>query len=62
MNTVKRRKLEYLWHIMRNDTNYKILKSILQGERTRRKKDIKVQEPEYMVFAKTTAVLSRARS
>jgi hypothetical protein len=29
MNTVKRRKLE---HIMRNDTKFKLLNSILQGK------------------------------
>jgi hypothetical protein len=32
MNTVKRRKLEYLGHIMRNDTKYKLLESIPQGK------------------------------
>jgi len=30
METIKRRKLEYLGHIMRNDNKYKLLKSILQ--------------------------------
>uniref|UniRef100_A0A8D8YAJ6 Uncharacterized protein n=1 Tax=Cacopsylla melanoneura TaxID=428564 RepID=A0A8D8YAJ6_9HEMI len=30
--TVKRRKLEYLGHIMRNETKYKLLKCILQGK------------------------------
>jgi ribosomal 50S subunit-associated protein YjgA (DUF615 family) len=34
--TVKRRKLEYLGHLMRNDTKCKSLKSILK---TRNKKD-----------------------
>jgi hypothetical protein len=32
MNMVKRRKLEYLRHILRNDTKYKLLKFILQGK------------------------------
>lgn len=32
MLTVKRRKLEYLGHIMRNETKYKLLKCILQGK------------------------------
>lgn len=32
MYTVKRRKLEYLGHIMRNETKYKLLKCILQGK------------------------------
>lgn len=32
MHTVKRRKLEYLGHIMRNETKYKLLKCILQGK------------------------------
>jgi hypothetical protein len=32
MNTFKRRKLEYLGHIMRNYTKYKLLKSILKGK------------------------------
>lgn len=32
MKTIKRRKLEYLGHIMRNDNKYKLLKSILQGK------------------------------
>jgi hypothetical protein len=56
MNMAKRRKLEYLGHIMRNYIKYKLLKSILQGEvigdteRTRKKEDITGQEPEDMVF------------
>jgi hypothetical protein len=32
MNMVKRRKLEYLRQILRNDTKYKLLKFILQGK------------------------------
>uniref|UniRef100_A0A8D8SWG1 Uncharacterized protein n=1 Tax=Cacopsylla melanoneura TaxID=428564 RepID=A0A8D8SWG1_9HEMI len=32
MNTAKKRKLEYLGHIMRNETKYKLVKSILQGK------------------------------
>uniref|UniRef100_A0A8D9AE48 Uncharacterized protein n=1 Tax=Cacopsylla melanoneura TaxID=428564 RepID=A0A8D9AE48_9HEMI len=32
MNTVKKRKLEYLGHIMRNEEKYCLLKTILQGK------------------------------
>lgn len=32
MRTIKRRKLEYLEHIMRNENHYRLLKSILQGK------------------------------
>jgi hypothetical protein len=32
MYTVKRRKLEYFGHIMRNDTKYRLLQVILQGK------------------------------
>lgn len=32
MNTIKKRKLEYLGHIMRNDNKYGLLKSVLQGK------------------------------
>jgi len=32
MKMIKRRKLEYLGHIIRNDKKYKLLKSILQGK------------------------------
>jgi hypothetical protein len=55
MNTVKKRKLEYLGDIMKNETKYKLLKSILQGKVVgvrgpRKKKDITTQEPEDIVF------------
>jgi len=32
INTTKKRKLEYLGHIMRNESKYHLLRSVLQGK------------------------------
>jgi hypothetical protein len=51
LKRVKRRKLQYLEHIMRNDTKYNPSWKSAWRERTWKKlKDIMAQEPEGIVF------------
>jgi hypothetical protein len=61
MNTIKSWKLEYPWHIMRNEFKYKLLKSILQrnvlGERGPGRRRITRLKNLRTWFLKTTSEL-----